>query len=416
MVVTAGALGVSVASDAGAVTIQAADNDGQNKLWDCVSNPGHRVGYGNRDIDKVRCFTFRYAVPGGITSAVLHLSLEPLGGDQATDSVFVAVGSQVPGCDVFGEMAGCVTVHGAFPGAAKTLTIDLLNLNCNPWFAGKAPRDQQDAVAAQVRTGVLHAILQDDTALVSAQLVLNEGAPAKCGTSTDPGPPVVGGGTSTTGGSQGGSGVTLPTPPFGTPEPAPTATRMTLQAGQRNVRAGDTVWVPVMMIKGTDVANINYEITYDASVAVAERGLGRGAFFGNALQQGNTETAGIVRIGAAQTTAENGTNVIAYMKFRAVGQPGAKTALKVTVSKINNPAGTNLTIDRIDGLVQIVGPDGLLPGDCDGKGYLSEADALCALQMSVKLIPERLVVDVDKDGSVTSRDAAVILQRVVGTA
>jgi hypothetical protein len=192
---------------------------------------------------------------------------------------------------------------------------------------------------------------------------------------------------------------------------------MTLQAGQRNVRSGDSVWVPIYMIQGTNVANINYEITYDTAVAVAERGLGRGTFFGNALQQGNTETPGIVRIGAAQTTGENGTNVIAYIKFRAVGQPGAKTPLTVTVSKINDPGGANLTIDRINGLVQIVGPDGLLPGDCDGSGYLTEADALCALQMSVRLIDRRIPpMDLDGDGDVTSRDAAVILQRVVGRA
>jgi hypothetical protein len=42
----------------------------------------------------------------------------------------------------------------------------------------------------------------------------------------------------------------------------------------------------------------------------------------------------------------------------------------------------------------------------------SAVDALDALAMSVRLIPERREMDVDDDGRVTSRDAAVILQRV----
>ena len=41
-------------------------------------------------------------------------------------------------------------------------------------------------------------------------------------------------------------------------------------------------------------------------------------------------------------------------------------------------------------------------------------DALMALQMSVKLIPEKLQLDLDKDGKVTSRDAVIILQMALG--
>jgi len=36
------------------------------------------------------------------------------------------------------------------------------------------------------------------------------------------------------------------------------------------------------------------------------------------------------------------------------------------------------------------------------------------LQMSVQLVPERLVLDLDADTTVTSRDSVVILQRAVG--
>jgi hypothetical protein len=58
-------------------------------------------------------------------------------------------------------------------------------------------------------------------------------------------------------------------------------------------------------------------------------------------------------------------------------------------------------------------PD-LSRADCDGDSALSEVDALCALDMSVQLKPVSLGMDVDGNGSVDSRDAAIILQHVVG--
>lgn len=55
-----------------------------------------------------------------------------------------------------------------------------------------------------------------------------------------------------------------------------------------------------------------------------------------------------------------------------------------------------------------------LRGDCNNDGRLSEVDALCALQMSVQLLAQNLVMDVDGNGIVDSRDAVLILQRAVG--
>ncbi len=53
-------------------------------------------------------------------------------------------------------------------------------------------------------------------------------------------------------------------------------------------------------------------------------------------------------------------------------------------------------------------------GDCNGDGYLSAVDSLCALQMSTGKIAEDANVDVDDNGAVTSLDARIILQSVVG--
>ncbi|MBI4671923.1 MAG: hypothetical protein HY741_09700 [Chloroflexi bacterium] len=53
-------------------------------------------------------------------------------------------------------------------------------------------------------------------------------------------------------------------------------------------------------------------------------------------------------------------------------------------------------------------------GDCNSDGKLTELDALCALQMSMYLVELNLVMDVDGNGQVDSRDAVIILQRAVG--
>ena len=228
-----------------------------------------------------------------------------------------------------------------------------------------------------------------------------------------------GGGSGEGGGTGSGTGAStvpgndFPPPPPGSREPA-VVNRMALQAGQRRVAAGDLVYVPVWLINGANVANINLSIGYDAGVAAPEGDLIKGNLLANALFSSNSGERGLIRAGFAQTSGVNGTGTVAYMPFRAIGQPGDRTVLDVGVSTINDPGGTVLTIDRIDGAILIVGPDGLLPGDCDGDDVLTELDALCALQISVKLIPERRTLDVDGDGQVTSRDAVVILQGAVG--
>ncbi len=515
------------ASRASALRQGAVDNDPANKLWDCETR---RVPFGNAGSDVLRCFTFRYAVPaGGITSAYLHVSVKP-DGDQDTDQLVLAV-ERPAGTDcALGAMPGCVVLHGGLSRTQVSLNINLLDIGCD----GSIKRDPalQAAVVSQLASGVLHLMLQDDTAVNSAELVLNEGPSSiDCGATDNPTNPATGGSGSGTPSTSGGSGATgangtaqvraerpsyttdepvtlvfsgmpgttgsaydwisivkagaaddswydwrnlggeregrrdfgrlpagsyearayfdwggkggytvqarstftvggappttsppacaaatgaiIATPPIGTPEPLAT-TCMTLQAGQRSVRAGDEVIIPVWVINGKNVANINFEMAYDDGVAQAQRVTKRSSFLGSALQQSNTEQPGRVLLGAAQTTGETGTGVVINVTFKAVGKPGDRTPLTLKVTTLNDPAGASLSIDRIDGLIQIVGADGLLPGDCDGNTTLDEGDALCALQMSVELRPPNTTLDVDRDSKVTSRDSAVILQRSVG--
>jgi hypothetical protein len=166
--------------------VAAVDDDPENRLWNCAD----RVGFGDRTQDRARCFTFRYEVPeGGIDSAVVYLSIEaPTGSLQDTDSVGVAVGTGFPEqCDLAGDMAGCVRVHGGFAGGERSLTVNLLDLACDASFEGSG--ETQDAVRLQLQTGVLHMVLQDDTAVLGARLALNEGAATlPCGTSAEAAP------------------------------------------------------------------------------------------------------------------------------------------------------------------------------------------------------------------------------------
>jgi hypothetical protein len=406
---------VTAISGASALRASAVDNDTDNKLWDCETR---RTQFGKTGEDILRCFSFRYSVPGNITSAYLHVSVGTLGGLSDTDSLQIAVGASGPAfadCDwAKGKMPGCVTLHGGFSQGNVALNINLLDIACDK--SVKFTPEQQRAVTAQLSTGVVHFMLQDDTVVKAAELVINEGpATIECGATNSATNPATGStptGT-TSGGGCTGAATTLPRPAFGSAEPA-TVSCMTLQGGQRNVRVGQEVYIPVYMINGANVANINYELTYNTAVAAAQRDVKRGSFFASSLGQANTEQPGIVRVGNAQTGGENGTGSVSWIRFRATGRPGERTDLKLAVSTINDPAGATLRIDRIDGLIQIVDENGLLPGDCPtaANGRLDLDDALCALQMSVQLIPISLTMDMDKDGNVTSRDSTIIQQRV----
>lgn len=401
-----------------AISVAAIDSDPENRMAGCDPND---VPFGVVREDAPRCFSFRFAVPPeGISTAYLHVVIGALGGLSDTDSVQIAVGTSFPECDFAkGSMAGCVVLHGGFGQGNVAVNMNLLDLKCDAGFTGTPA--MQAAVTAQLATGVAHIMLQDDTVVQGAELVINEGpASITCGASDSNVNPATGAtiGTGTTGtgtgtGTSGVPGSLLPTPPFGSPEPA-AVERMTIQGGQRNVVAGDTVWVPFWMIRGDNVANINFEVRYDSQVVTAIRGVSRGSFLGAALGQANTEESGIVYIGYAQTSGTSGTGTIAYVNFQAVGVPGDVTELAITVTTLNDPDGSVLSIDRINGLVRIVDENGLVPGDCQGDGRLNEADALCALQMSVRLVPPRLTLDLDNDSAVTSRDSTIILQRAVG--
>lgn len=193
------------------------------------------------------------------------------------------------------------------------------------------------------------------------------------------------------------------------------STDMTLEARDYRVDVGGTVQVPIYLNNGDNLANMNFTVAYDPSVVRVEGSAAKGNILGSLLFSSNPGEAGLFRGAFAGTTGVSGTGTVAYIQFKAVGAAGAKTPLTLAVSTINQPSGSSPRIRMIHGSITINGgPGGVaVPGDCDGDGKLTASDALCALEMSVKLIPVRIALDADKSGDVTSRDATVILQRIV---
>jgi hypothetical protein len=283
------------------------------------------------------------------------------------------------------------------------------------------------------------------------------------------------------------------TPGASIAEPNVNASAMTLQAARRGVIVDDVVLVPVWLVKGSNVANLNVDIAYDPNVVRPEGALAKGNLLDNALFSANPTQSGRLRVGFAQRSGGvSGTGTVVNIPFRAVGDPGERTRIDLTITTSDDPTGANLPIERIAGEILIVNPDGTLPGSsapggpgpsgsapgdsgagstspgsapggpgasgsapgasgsapgaspggpgpsgsapgggaqgganagtlgglprgaCSGKRTLSEVDALCALDMSIKLKPAQPLMDMDGDGKVTSRDAEIILQQVIG--
>ncbi len=221
---------------------------------------------------------------------------------------------------------------------------------------------------------------------------------------------------------------------------------MSLEAPRRVTAPNNLLLIPITLNNAANVANLNFDLQYDAAVIQLEGNPSKGNLLDNALFSANTKDRGIVRNGLAQTRGSSGTGIVVNLPFRIIGKPGDKSPLTLNVTTINDPNGGALTIERIPGEIVIANDNGTLPGggntgggntgggntgggntggptpipppvippgDCDSDLALSELDALCALEMSVGLRPPLPIMDVD-GGGITSRDAVIILLRAVG--
>ena len=191
--------------------------------------------------------------------------------------------------------------------------------------------------------------------------------------------------------------------------------RMMLVSPDRNVQSGETVLVPILLRNAENVANINFVAEFSKDVIQPiEKPIKGNVYPANSIFAGNTAESGKVRVGVASSSGITGSGTATEIRFKVTGEPGDKTPVRLTVSKIDDPLGNELQIVTESGILTVVDEDGLTPGDGDGDGKLTALDAMMALKMSVKLIAEKNALDIDKDRSVTSRDAVLIMQRALG--
>jgi len=218
----------------------------------------------------------------------------------------------------------------------------------------------------------------------------------------------------------GGGGAPSNPPPGGAPQggampPAPggeAGPGRTLVAEERFVEMGETATVPVRLLHPDQVANINFEILFDPAVATATSVV-RGSLLPDpVLFEANAGEPGRIRVGFAGATGLGASGIVALLSFEATGDPGDRTPLTLKATEVEDPDGRALAIALVPGEIIIAGPGGRAPGDLDGDGTVSAADALGALKMSVGLLPVDLVLDADGDRQVTSGDARSLLQRI----
>ncbi|MEX0704373.1 MAG: cohesin domain-containing protein [Planctomycetales bacterium] len=213
-----------------------------------------------------------------------------------------------------------------------------------------------------------------------------------------------------TGGPGGpGTGVTGVGPGGGT---GGTGTGRILEAERRVVAPGNAVVVPVRLLNPDGVANMNFEVAYDPQVVRPLGAPTRGSLLGSrALFEVNTSEHGRIRIGFAQQTGLSQSGIVAQLPFQAIGSPGERSPLTLTLVKSQDQSGADAPAQLIHGEIAILADDSN-SCDCDGDGLLTVADAICSLQMSVGLRPKSNVMDADGDGDVTSGDAREILRRI----
>lgn len=226
--------------------------------------------------------------------------------------------------------------------------------------------------------------------------------------------------------------LTTPTDQIGVLTATRTPPGLYLQAGTATVRSGQKVSIPIYLRDGGEdparqlPANMNFSLSYRASVARAiphphrERhspsdqtreppDVPRGNLLkGNELIAGNLQQAETVLVGfAGKSGVRPGQgkpgDTVTEVYFEATGKAGDMTPLDLEVTQISDVNKSPVPIKTVSGWIRIV------DSHCAAIKVL---DAYRALLMSTRRLTEERLLDVNRDGSVTSRDATLILQMV----
>ena len=172
-----------------------------------------------------------------------------------------------------------------------------------------------------------------------------------------------------------------------------------------------TVEIPIMMCNAKELANMDLDWSYDASV-LKIIGVTKGSLNKEALFDWNEVSTGKLKISFASSKGVTGSGSIAVMKFKVIGNPGDTSTLTGTVTTASKTDGSKLSVGANPGKFTVGSSP--VKGDCDGDGELTVKDALAALQMSVEKRAVDMCYDYDDDGKVNSADAREMLKAIVG--
>jgi len=186
-----------------------------------------------------------------------------------------------------------------------------------------------------------------------------------------------------------------------------------LVAESRTADPGGTVQVPIRLDRAGNIGSMNFMLTYNAQVLKVNKVDG-GSLVSGALFTPNYKTPPQVRFGLASSGGINGSGTLAYIEFQVIGAAGSSSRLTLSEVDTTDTSGKSVAVTASNGTVTVASGTGLddIP-DYNGDGRVTELDALAALKMSVKLLEEKLKLDVDKNGKVTAEDARLILKKAV---
>jgi len=180
-----------------------------------------------------------------------------------------------------------------------------------------------------------------------------------------------------------------------------------LVAESRTASPGDTVLLPVKLENAQGIGSLGYSVQYDPLVIEYVKADKGSIFSDDTSFVTNVPQPGTIIIAYATSGAVSGSGTAAQLEFKAIGPQGSQSAVTLSDITATGSAGGQVAIDTLSGQVIIAQKT---KGDGDGDGRVTVLDALVALKMYVKAMPENLVLDVNNDSKVTPEDARQILK------
>ena len=203
-----------------------------------------------------------------------------------------------------------------------------------------------------------------------------------------------------------------PTPPTPPTPPIPPSTGTSLVATSITTTPNSVVQVPIVLNDASNIGSMNFVLTYNPQVLKVNK-IDTGALLSGALFMTNYKAPPLVRFGLTTSDGITGSGTMAYIEFQVIGTAGSNSALTFSALSIKNTSGQAVTVTSQSGMVTVA-TDGKVKGDYNGDGKVTIVDVMAALKMSIQLLPEDLILDMDGDGAVTAEDAQLILKIALG--